>query len=98
MLGVLVAQLAQLADLTRAQVRVFLLPDVERGLADAHRTTDIRDRRTALGCLRAICSSEYLERFIVLVSVGAWRGAVEDLRSHSEAPAAFRASLLQPRR
>jgi hypothetical protein len=47
-LRVLIAQLAQLTDLTRSQVRVLLLSNVERGLADAHRTTDIRDRRAAL--------------------------------------------------
>src|SRR5690606_5582070 len=47
-LRVLLAQLSQLAQLRRPQVRVLLLPDVERRLADAHLAADIGHRRATL--------------------------------------------------
>ena len=48
-LRILLTELAQLEDLAHAEVGVFLLPDVERRLADAELPADIRHRDAAFG-------------------------------------------------
>ena len=63
--GVLVAELPQLSDLEQPHVRVPLLPDVVRRLADPHLPAHVRDRLTGIPCFRAnrICSSVNLDFF-----------------------------------
>ena len=50
--GVLITQLAQLPHLEQAQVPVPLLPDVERGFADAHLPANIADRLARISLLQ----------------------------------------------
>lgn len=51
--GILVLERSQLPQLADAQVGIFLLPDVEGGLADAQLSADIGRRGSALDLRRA---------------------------------------------
>ena len=52
--GVFVLELPQAAELAHAQVRVLLLPRVERGLADAQLAADVTDRGAGLDLAEGI--------------------------------------------
>ena len=51
---VFVFELPQAAELAHAQVRVFLLPRVERGLADPQLPAHVADRGAALGLAQRV--------------------------------------------
>jgi len=52
--GVFVLELPQAAELAHAQVRVLLLPRVERGLADPQLPAHVADRYACLGLAEGI--------------------------------------------
>src|SRR5215831_14768036 len=52
--GVFVLELPQAAELAHAQMRVLLLPGVERGLADPQLPAHVADRGAALGLAQRV--------------------------------------------
>src|SRR6516164_196958 len=52
--GVFVLELPQAAELAHAQMRVLLLPDVERGLADPQLPAHVADRAATLGLAQRV--------------------------------------------
>src|SRR5262252_10940071 len=52
--GVFVLELPQAAELAHAQMRVLLLPRIERGLADPQLPAHVADRRAAFGLAQRV--------------------------------------------